>query len=516
MIEQKKSLNADEWIKLILGIAFLGGIFVRFYPVFRAGFPLNDGGMFLDMVRDLKASHYSLPEFTSYNYLKIPYAYPPFAFYVSRVLSDVFFFSEISLIQWLPPFINSLSIFVFYFLACEILGSQSRGALASAFYALTPAAFGWFVMGGGLTRSFGSLFTLLSILWVGRLFKVGGNKALVLSVVFCGLAILSHPEAGIHTAAVCILLWLFFGRTRRSLIYAMIVGVGTILLSSPWWFTVISYHGFTPFLSALHTGSYGTSFLLAFYNLIFSRESFVPILVVLRIVSMIWATWKKEYFLIFWVVIPYLVEPRSAPSIAFYPLCMLIALATFDALPYIFSLFVHKNSKQNWEFHRSRTSNIFLILLFMYLFVESNFYGFKLVNNSLSKADLEAMSWVRRNLPAEGYFLPITGVPSPEIDPFIEWFPTLTGHHSQTTIQGYEWLLGEKFYDRYTDLSALQICESVLCVEEWSIRTNLSYDYIVLQKTALGQKLIDSFAASEKYKSIYSTRSVEIYLFNQK
>src|SRR4030095_12722187 len=79
-IRQMKSSNLD-WIKLILGSAIALGTIVRCAPTLMAGFPLNDGGMFLDMIRDLRVSEYILPYTTSYNFSNIPYAYPPLGFY---------------------------------------------------------------------------------------------------------------------------------------------------------------------------------------------------------------------------------------------------------------------------------------------------------------------------------------------------------------------------------------------------------------------------------------------------
>ncbi|MBK8419302.1 hypothetical protein [Candidatus Villigracilis saccharophilus] len=128
--KKKKKLGHAEWIKLFLGTALLFGSIVRFYPGLQAGFPLNDGGMFLSMIRDLRASHYSLPALTSYNNLNIPYAYPPFGFYFARLVSDLFNFSEITLLRWLPPTINTLSILAFYMLASLLLGSRRRAVVA--------------------------------------------------------------------------------------------------------------------------------------------------------------------------------------------------------------------------------------------------------------------------------------------------------------------------------------------------------------------------------------------------
>lgn len=509
MVTAKKTLSAGEWILLLLGVSVLFGGLVRFLPGMQAGFPLNDGGMFLSMVRDLHESRYALPVFTSYNHLQIPYAYPPFGFYIARILSDVFCISELDLLRWLPPFVNTLSIFAFYLLASELLGSKLRGALASAFYALTPGAFGWFIMGGGLTRSFGSLFLLLAVFFVLRLFREGGWKTVGLAAACGGLAILSHPEAGIHAAATCALLWIFFGRTFRSFLDSVFVALGVLALTSPWWGTVLFHHGLVPIQSALQTGSHGASLWQALYKAVFVSEGLLPLLVVLRVIGIAWGLWRRQYFLVVWVVLPYLVEPRSAPSVTFYPLTMLAALAFAEAIPHLISR-LRKMELDLGELYKSRVFNAVLFFVLILLFIESGLYGFRLVNNSLKPADLQAMEWIRANTDDNASFLPLTGVQSPEIDPFVEWFPALTERHSRSTIQGYEWLLGEGFYTRYSELAELQRCASVACVEDWSAMTGLDYDFVVIRE-ARTDGLAGLFRHEDGYAEIYSADGLAVF-----
>lgn len=512
MTANKKSLTHTEWITLILGAVLLFGIILRFSPGLQAGFPLNDGGMFLSMIRDLRTSHYLLPAVTSYNNLDIPYAYPPFGFYFARLLSDIFNLSEITLLRWLPPIVNTLSIMAFYALASLLLDSRRRGAVAAIFYALTPGASAWFIMGGGLTRSFGSLFMLLSLWWVYCLFRNGGKLELALSVLFCSLTVLSHPEVGIHTAASCFLLWLFYGRTRRTTLHAFFVALATLLLSAPWWGCVLSYHGLAPFLSALHTGNYNISIGRALFSAIIANQTVVPILGIARMVGILCGLWKRKYFLVAWIVLPYLVEPRSAPSIAFYPFCMLMAFTLADALPALVDYLRKGNSpSRKPAFNERGWLNSTLLLVMVYLFVESSLFGFRLINTSLSIADRDAMVWIQQNTPLQSRFLPITGVQSPEIDPFAEWFPALTERRSQATIQGFEWLLGSKFYERYGDFAEVQTCKTPACIAQWSARTGLDYQYLVIQKSGVDKMLIALLDKANEYEVVYSTNEISIY-----
>ena len=85
----KSKPSKDEIGILILFAAILfGGIF-HLLPPWLAGFPVNDGGMFYVMMKDLQANHYIPPLYTSYNQINIPFAYPPLAFYIGAGLSDL-------------------------------------------------------------------------------------------------------------------------------------------------------------------------------------------------------------------------------------------------------------------------------------------------------------------------------------------------------------------------------------------------------------------------------------------
>ncbi|MBP8165389.1 MAG: hypothetical protein KAX86_08095, partial [Anaerolineales bacterium] len=113
-----------DWTALLLFTALLFGAVVRFWPAATNGFPINDGGMFYVMIRDLKANGLTLPSFTSYNSAQIPFAYPPLGFYITALLSTLTPVSELQIVLWLPALINTLSILAFFKLAEHTLGSR--------------------------------------------------------------------------------------------------------------------------------------------------------------------------------------------------------------------------------------------------------------------------------------------------------------------------------------------------------------------------------------------------------
>ncbi|NJN80702.1 MAG: hypothetical protein HC797_09675, partial [Anaerolineales bacterium] len=156
-----------EWTFTILGLGLFFGVVVRILPAFLSDFPINDGGMFAVMMRDLKANNFFLPVYTAYNYSNIPFAYPPLGFYIGALLQGLGI-SEIQILIWLPIIFTSLTIPLFFLLSFELMHSRPHAALATVFFALAPGNYAWLLMGGGLTRALGTCFLLLSLYFVHR------------------------------------------------------------------------------------------------------------------------------------------------------------------------------------------------------------------------------------------------------------------------------------------------------------------------------------------------------------
>src|SRR5688500_13002340 len=244
-----KQIRRKEGADLIFIVAIFLGAFMRFNPTLLAGFAINDGGMFAVMVDDLKASNYLLPKFTTYNHLNIPFAYPPLGFYLGRIAADLFGLSAVQVLRWVPAFFASLSIPAFYPLARRLLKNKYYAAISTLFFALMPRALSWFVMGGGLTRSPGQFFMLLTLLTVVRLYEENRRSDIFWAGLLGGLAVMSHPEAAVHTLVSAIFLWIMLSRSRIAFLYSILVGVIVLLVSAPWWATVIGYHGLEPLLA---------------------------------------------------------------------------------------------------------------------------------------------------------------------------------------------------------------------------------------------------------------------------
>jgi hypothetical protein len=511
-----------DWPALLLFTAILLGGLVRFMPALVTHFPINDGGMFYTMTQELSSNGYALPATTAYNGLGLPYAYPPFGFYLASLLSDFGRVPLLTVFLWLPPFLSLLSIPAFYLLARALLPDNLRAALATVFFALAPGEYSWSIMGGGVTRAAGIAFLFLAVFFVLRLFQAGKPKFLLPAVLFCSLAVLSHPEVGLQTAGICALLWFFYGRTWRGALHAFLVALGVFLFTAPWWGTVLAQHGSAPFLSALQTGEHTSVDWLVLLTRLFSTGEFVPLLLILRVAGFMHAILKKQFFFIALVLLPALVDPRSAAFIAHLSLTMLSAFACLDVVPALVKKFRGIEMKPVLN---HRTGVIILLLVTFTLFLECGLYNFRLINTTLTADERVAMTRLRENLPASQNFLILTGKPYSMSDPVQEWFPILTGQHSQTTLQGLEWTLGAEFIGRLNDLVLFQTCADLACVNDWSARTGLRYDYLWISKfraddqsatARAAHSLLSELESSGQYRLLHENESAAIFVKAEK
>ncbi|MFT3895646.1 MAG: glycosyltransferase family 39 protein [Anaerolineales bacterium] len=477
----KKTITRAEWSTLILFLAILLGTFLRFNPTMLAGFAINDGGMFAVMVNDLKNSHYLLPAFTTYNHLNIPFAYPPLGFYLGRLAADVFGFGATGAVRWVPAFFASLSIPAFYWLALRVLKNKYYAAVSALFFALMPRAFFWFVMGGGLTRGPGQFFMLLALAAIVRLYEEHRRVDIFWAGLFSGLAVMSYPEAAVHTALSAVFLWLMLSRKRATFINSIGVAIVVLIVTAPWWATVIHYHGISPLLSAAATGQKALSvFHLLFFS--FTEEPYATFIAVLGLIGIGYRLLRRDYLLPLWMAFPFLLEGRSAPGPAAIALAMLAAVGLIDViLPAIQKSF--GKEKDNADAVPSAERNVFIYLA-LYLTFSAYQFGFQLSGATLYPPDQEAMAWIGENVPANSRFLVLTGTTSVACDSVLEWFPALTGRQSIFTVQGREWTEGKNFNNYILSTYPAQRClssEDASCLDS-SVSPD-SYDYIYLSKT---------------------------------
>ncbi|MBN1876143.1 MAG: hypothetical protein JXA33_18110 [Anaerolineae bacterium] len=534
MSEQQstQTTHARNPIAILLLVWAVGmGALVRLIPAWLGGTPVLDGGLFYTLVEDLRHARYMLPQVTTYNLAQIPFAYPPLAFYLTAVIADLTRIPTLQLIRWLPPIVSIFAIPAFYALSLTILESKTRAALATVAFAMLPASFDLFVTGGGVARSPASVFALLTLTAVYRLFSSGERKYVPRVILYAGLLILTHPEITYHTFFIVVLFWLFRGRTFKSIGQSLLCAGGILVLTSPWWVTLVLRYGIQPFYASLSTGMYNLFFWVPLVQLDFGHEIYLTVVMALGMLGILVNLMHRDFLLLTWLVLPFMVDARNPYFAAAIPLAMLASAGMRDViLPQFGRLeqLARPEKAETVQLLAPKSRHFRLVLGFFLIYTLFSAYTFalELADIRLTPAEMEAMAWIQEETLPEARFLVLT-YGDPFGTPVQEWFPALTGRVSLTVVQGYEWLPAQ-FYQRKQAFLTLQSCvfEDVRCVETWAEERNLTYDYIFVHRGLVGTAATDDVAngrmaglllfsleAYPDYTRVYENDAIQIFKF---
>ena len=498
----------DALPAILAFLALLVGVGLQLALLLRYDFPLNDGGMLYVMVKDLIANGYRLPEFTTYNYSNIPFAYPPLAFYWTAFLHERLGLSLVQLLRWLPWIFCVLAVPAFGLFSRTVLRSERQAALAMLAFALLLPVFNRTLMGGGLTRAPGLFFALLALYWIARLFTEHERKLGLPAAIFSALAVLSHSVYAwfvIYTAAA---IFIFSRPGRRDVLNSALVAGGVVGLVSPWIITILSQHGLAPLVAASQTRGalplvVTISQLLFFYGL--TKEYFFDLLAVTALIGLVLTFLERRYFFLVWLALIFTLD-RSAPShLAIIPLAMLVGRAA-EAL-------VFDNS-----YAASQGGRRILLAAFNYLlFTAVVSVYLQLSVPVLSPEARQALEWTASHTASSSRFVVLSENPWPE-DPFSEWFPALAERTSVNTVQGSEWFSQSEFYARIRSYDGLRQClaqSAASCLELWAASSGQRFDYVFFPKAGEGSMeppLIAALRQSPGYKVFYDGPGAVIFL----
>jgi hypothetical protein len=524
MNNQKKAFKVkDPGVGIILLIA-LTGLIIRLAAPLQALFPLNDGGLFYTMILDLQEMQYRLPAYINYNATEIPFAYPPLALYLTGLLADLMRVSTIDLVRILPAVISGLTILGFYLLAKEITSSKLQILFSVFAFAMLPRDFAWLIMGGGVTRSFGLLFALLTMIFAYRFYSEHRTLPFLSFILLGSLTVLTHPEATVHTALTALIFYLWKDRSLKGFLFSLGIASCILVATSPWWGLIISRHGLDPFLAVVNASRQDSNNLLVsillFFRFLFTEEPFLPVLSVLGLIGLFASLAHKRTLLSAWLLILYLAEPRGAPLYMMVPLALLIGYALENVIlpalhperDYPSPVSFSEALKNIWGNKATRT---FLIFLFFYSAISAYSTSYNIKNElSLQPTDIEALAWVQKNTPEDAKFILVTGQ-HPLRDAWSEWFPVLTGRKSQATLFGFEWVNDGKFGDRIDDYNSLQACtmQNARCLDQWSkpIFEPFTYIYIRHKSEANQFSLSISIQQNSTYDLVFQNAQTKIY-----
>jgi hypothetical protein len=472
--------------------AFAVGIaafLVRAVPVFGSGgFPLNDGGLFYVMARDLQANSFVIPATTSYNGGDIPFAYPPLGIYLVALLHLALPVSLIDLFTWLPVILSLLSVAAVFFLARELLPSRFHALVATAAFAVAPESYMWTIEGGGVTRALGLLFAVVAVTWTVKYLRGGRGRDGAVAAVAGGLAVLSHPDAALFTVLAVVLL----AAQARTVGRPLRILIGIAIVSAPWWMTVTLRLGPMELVSAGSLDGPAVGALRGFFQLLFfanTQEVTLPFVAAAGFLGVLLCLYRRSLLLFGWVALELMVDQRLGTMFAMVPLSLAAAYGVVDVVVPAFVRVSHYGDGlvPNIVWRSVPVRDGLLVVLYL-----ATLGGLVFDLSSLSPdhpvptATREAYQWVAGSTPADARFAVVTG-DSAGLEGSQEWFPALTSRVSEATPQGVEWLGAAKWRSTYDDNVALQACatETSGCLRAWASGRGAAPDFVLLPKGQL-------------------------------
>jgi hypothetical protein len=509
----------------LLVIIIFGASLLRLQLVQSSYYPLNDGGLFYQMVEDLQENNFRLPEYTTYNQNNIPFVYPPLPLFFVGVLNSISGIDLVQLFKYLPLIFNIIAIPVVSLLIFEITQNDQIALMATFLWSMAVPSYQWQIMGGGITRSPALLLSFACLLFLSKHFKNPSWRNRILTSIFAALTLLSHFEIFWSIALSMVVFWLFSSNHKKNLLELISITGLTILLSLPYWVTIIQNHGIQPLVSSLGSGEFNIiKSIVVFTMFNYANEFSFTIISALGFIGLFYLLYWRKSFIPVWFLVMAFLDPRSAARSVLLPLSILASIVVIQIiLPSFHQITFPKGS------YFFRFSTIILnpkaITLFPFIFIIiiSTFYA-SLVEGlnmqGISREEKEDMVWIKTNTPSDAKFLVLSSAKIWQYDHTAEWFPVLTGRTSINTVQGNEWLPNGSYEQASNNYNQVKGCyyQDEACAQNWLRDFGLDVGYIFVEKSPCSDarpfcniNIITALKMNQAYQILYESESGVVF-----
>jgi hypothetical protein len=445
--------------RLLIGCILLLGCVVRVAHLafLSINAPNKGGGLFLEFAQQIAAHGFAIPSNVPfYTDEGIPFAYPPLPFYVEAILIHGFSLPKFLVANLLPPLTAILTLLVFYRLTKELELKPWTRMIALLAYATMTAAFSEPISAGGLAEAFGSLSLACFAISLVRAYKrdtVASHVVVGLLWAFCVLASPGGAYASVPTFLIFAIVQLVKSKWRpswRTVLLLIAAGLIAVVVSSPYWLTVIANHGVQVFVSNLGAQH---SHLFGF------REDLVGFQVTgdmflwnaLLFCGLVWGILQRRWVLPVWFAVLYTI-PREGWWIASIPAAITAGIGGAEVLgPPLIGIARR---------YQRKTEMIVLVGGLVLLIVGSTsvVIAEKVDGWEISREVVAALEWVNANTPPQSKFIVLVN------KDVIEWAPHITQRTVLNVKCGTEFAARERGkISRLNNL--LDVCQDFDCVQ---------------------------------------------------
>ncbi|WP_223302220.1 glycosyltransferase family 39 protein [Haladaptatus sp. R4] len=472
-------------------------------------------GLYFHIAEQIQTNGYVLPKtIPNYTPAGVPFAYPPLMFYVVALLQNVTHLDAFTIARFLPGLVSVAYLVPLYFLARDLFGSRPQAALATLIVAVSPPVLQWHISSGGIVRAPAMLFSLVGIYAGLHLFRDGDERWLAPALIAFTLTVLTHPMYTIFFVISFLLLYARFDRSLRGMGYGLIVGLGGLVLTAPWWLSVIAMHGSSVFSGAAGThGGLGGA-VPALYALLRQQIHEPPFLSawhLLPVVGCLWLVWRKEYFLPAWLVV--IMATMDEARFVFLIGALISARFIFEGI----LRWIRKSASVG----RNEIVTFSVVLLatiglsggMLYATGGLNAHaGSPSLPGFVDNNDVEAMSWASTNTDPSAQFVVLGDA--------AEWFPQQTHRTIAVGPWGVEWKGHQQYRYQLHHFRTLSRSHTAAALTSKLMRMDVHPQYVYVPKgayTIRGMRhtqpsmMLSTMQSSPQYHLVFENDGVAVF-----
>ncbi len=449
--------------------------------VFSHAVPVNPAGFYVESARQLAENAYRLPEFVrNFGDPGIPFAYPPLSFYLLALFGHLFGAIHTAALV-LPGLLLLGQAIAAYAFMRAWRGAGAAAGWAAAFLLLTPHMVFRTLYADGITTGLAGIFIFLA--W-RQVIAQQTWAANILSGLFVGLAILSHPALGFFGTVSFVILYCHTrGLRLPALRRLVLIGAVSLLVILPWLLTVVGNHGLAPFWAGLQDGKSSTALLtdsgaalLDIYNRHFADRLITLSLLIFFLPVAALFSLLRGPTVILALFLAGLLTFKSHPSVSILVLSLSVGIFFGDVL-----LPACKNwliaSQATWP-HAKKLPEMFFITGFSLIFIGLMF-GLDLPYtrvSTFSPGEFEIYDWVRTQTDPDAVIL---------MDGLAENLVYFGERQIIFPVLGAEWLPSQEYGNGLLENAAIKkeifACRQIDCLLLTLEQHQAAPDYLVIR-----------------------------------